>query len=50
MGLIGLLLGVVLFVSFADFPALALPRIWIIVASVMFYRPAPSTAAVAQPV
>ena len=50
MGWIGLLLGVVLFVPFADFPALALSGIRIIAASVMFYRPAPGTAAMAQPV
>ena len=49
MGWIGLVLGVVLFVPFADFPALLLTGIWLIVASIMFYRHAPGPAETPQP-
>jgi hypothetical protein len=49
MGWIGLLLGIGLFVPFADFPALLLTGIWLIVASIMFYRRAPGAAGAAQP-
>lgn len=49
MGWIGLLLGIVLFVPFADFPALLLTGVWIIVASIMFYRRAPGPAVAPQP-
>ena len=49
MGWIGLLLGVVLFVPFADFPALLLTGIWLIVTSIMFYRRVPGAALAPQP-
>ena len=49
MGWIGLLLGIVLFVPFADFPALLLTGIWLIVASIMFYRRAPGAEVAPQP-
>ena len=45
MGWIGLIVGIVMFVPFADFPALVLTGIWLIVLSVMFFRRTPSRAA-----
>ena len=44
MGWIALPLGIALLIPFADFFALLLTAIWIIVASVMLYRRAPAIA------
>ncbi len=49
MGWIGLVLGIGQFVPFADFPALLLTGVWLIVASIMFYRSAPGPAGTPQP-
>ena len=50
MGWVALLAGVVLFIPFADFPALLVSAIWIIVASVMLFRREPGAAAHPEPV
>lgn len=49
MGWIGLVLGIGQFVPFADFPALLLTGVWLIVASIMFYRSAPGPDGTPQP-
>jgi hypothetical protein len=49
MGWLALLAGVVLFIPFADFPALLVTLIWNVVASVMLFRRVPTTAAEPEP-
>ena len=49
LGWIALVLGVALFVPFADFVALLLTLVWIVVTSVLLARGKPETASVAAP-
>ena len=49
LGWIALPLGIALLIPFADFFALLLTAIWLIVASIMFYRSAPRPAGTPQP-
>ena len=43
LGWVALLLGIALFIPFADFFALVIALLWIIVASVLLYRGSTST-------
>ena len=50
MGWIGLIAGIVNFVPYADFPAVLVTAIWLIVLSIMFFRHTPSPAAARAPI
>jgi hypothetical protein len=49
LGWVALVLGIALFIPFADFVALLLTGVWIIVVSVMLFRERPDVAARAAP-
>jgi hypothetical protein len=45
-----LIAGIVNFVPYADFPAVLITGIWLIVLSIMFFRHTPSPAAARAPI